>query len=60
MLGAMQDWVYDRKPTQSLHFEGPLQELKDDLASGKKVRWCTPCLCYCWISGALEWSFKWF
>lgn len=38
MLGAMSDWVYNRNPTESLHFEGPLKELKDDLASGKKVR----------------------
>lgn len=38
MLGAMNDWVYNRNPTQSLHFEGPLKELKEDLASGKKVR----------------------
>lgn len=37
MLGAMQSWVYDRNPTESLHFEGPLKELKEDLASGKKV-----------------------
>ncbi|CAN0127407.1 unnamed protein product [Ectocarpus sp. 6 AP-2014] len=37
MLGAMSDWVYNRNPTESLHFEGPLKELKDDLASGKKV-----------------------
>lgn len=38
MLGAMSDWVYNRNPTESLHFEGPLKELKDDLASGKKAR----------------------
>ncbi|CAM9788118.1 unnamed protein product, partial [Hapterophycus canaliculatus] len=37
MLGAMSDWVYNRNPTESLHFEAPLKELKDDLASGKKV-----------------------
>lgn len=37
MLGAMNDWVYNRNPTKSLHFEGPLKELKEDLASGKKV-----------------------
>lgn len=37
MLGAMSDWVYNRNPTESLHFEGPLKELKEDLASGKKV-----------------------
>lgn len=33
----MSDWVYNRNPTESLHFEAPLKELKDDLASGKKV-----------------------
>lgn len=38
MLGAMSDWVYNRNPTDSLHFEAPLKELKEDLASGKKVR----------------------
>ncbi|CAN0073728.1 unnamed protein product, partial [Laminaria digitata] len=37
MLGAMSDWVYNRNPTDSLHFEAPLRELKEDLASGKKV-----------------------
>lgn len=37
MLGAMSDWVYNRNPTESLHFEEPLRELKADLASGKKV-----------------------
>ncbi|CAM9175888.1 unnamed protein product, partial [Ascophyllum nodosum] len=37
MLGAMNDWVYNRNPTRSLHFEGPLQELKQDLAAGNKV-----------------------
>lgn len=38
MLGAMSQWVYNRNPTQSLHFEAPLKELKDELASGKKVQ----------------------
>lgn len=38
MLGAMSDWVYNRNPTESLHFEGPLKALKEDLASGKKVQ----------------------
>ena len=37
MLGAMSHWVYNRNPTESLHFEGPLKELKEDLASGNKV-----------------------
>lgn len=38
MLGAMSDWVYNRNPTESLHFEGPLKALKEDLASGEKVQ----------------------
>ncbi|CAN0406966.1 unnamed protein product, partial [Discosporangium mesarthrocarpum] len=36
MLGAMQSWVYGRNPTEGLHFEGPLRDLKADLAKGKK------------------------
>lgn len=44
MLGAMSQWVYNRNPTKSLHFEGPLKELKDDLASGKKVWYSQRCI----------------
>ncbi|CAM9450782.1 unnamed protein product [Chrysoparadoxa australica] len=37
MLGALQDWIYDLPPTEGLHFEAPLAELKAELASGKDV-----------------------
>jgi len=37
MLGALSSWIYDGSPTEELHFERPLQELKDDIASGKPV-----------------------
>merc|ERR1711966_461174 len=38
MLGSMQEWVYDRDPTEALKFEAPLAELKANIASdGAKV-----------------------
>eukprot|EP00638_Chattonella_subsalsa_P000190 CAMPEP_0117753950 /NCGR_PEP_ID=MMETSP0947-20121206/12545_1 /TAXON_ID=44440 /ORGANISM="Chattonella subsalsa, Strain CCMP2191" /LENGTH=1031 /DNA_ID=CAMNT_0005572959 /DNA_START=256 /DNA_END=3351 /DNA_ORIENTATION=+ len=37
MLGAMGSWIYDGNPTEEMHFEKPLQELKDDLAAGKPI-----------------------
>merc|ERR1711966_448027 len=38
MLGSMQEWVYDRDPTEALKFEAPLAELKASIArDGAKV-----------------------
>ena len=32
MLGSMQQWIYDRNPTEALKFEAPLAELKESIA----------------------------
>lgn len=38
MLGAMSKWIYDGQPTDALKFEGPLAELKSQIAeSGSDV-----------------------
>ncbi|KAM3567713.1 hypothetical protein VYU27_010147, partial [Nannochloropsis oceanica] len=37
MLGAMNHWIYDRDPLDGLRFEGPLEEIKADLAANKKI-----------------------
>jgi len=38
MLGAMSHWIYDRDPLNALRFEGPLAELKQQLAApGQRV-----------------------
>jgi len=38
MLGSMQQWIYDRNPTEALKFEEPLAELKDSIAKdGSKI-----------------------
>ena len=38
MLGSMQQWIYDRNPTEALKFEAPLAELKESIAKdGSKI-----------------------
>jgi presequence protease len=38
MLGSMSKWIYDDSPTEGLKFEGPLAQLKKELAeSGSKI-----------------------
>jgi presequence protease len=37
MLGAVSNWIYNRDPTEELHFEKPLEQLKAELKSGVPV-----------------------
>jgi len=37
MLGALNDWLYDRDPLGGLRFEKPLAELKAALDAGEPV-----------------------
>jgi Zn-dependent M16 (insulinase) family peptidase len=37
MLGMLSQWIYDGSPTEAIRFEGPLQEIKQDLKDGKPV-----------------------